>query len=177
MNSNHGVAMIADALAKGLHVDTVKAYDACVKGIFEKTLLPWCKTSACSIDTFYWKHGYIPALHPGETEHVREVNPNEKRQPVAVSLGTAYDLWCLSRIASKMGKDDDSKKYSELSLNYRKLFNDTTCFFQPKDKNGNFIEPFDYRFSGGLGARDAYDENNGWIYRWDVQHNIPNLLS
>ena len=35
----------------------------------------------------------------------------------------------------------------------------------------------DYRYSGGLGARDYYDENNGYIYRWDVQHNIGDLVS
>ena len=50
-------------------------------------------------------------------------------------------------------------------------------FFHPKDKDGNFIEPFDYRFSGGIGARDAYDENNGWTYRWDVQHNLADLIN
>ncbi len=36
MNSNHAVATIADALAKGLKVDTAKAYEACRKGIEEK---------------------------------------------------------------------------------------------------------------------------------------------
>ena len=40
-----------------------------------------------------------------------------------------------------------------------------------------FIEGVDYRYSGGLGARDYYDENNGYIYRWDVQHNIGDLVS
>lgn len=37
--------------------------------------------------------------------------------------------------------------------------------------------PFDYRFSGGQGAREAYGENNGWVYRWDVQHNIADLIA
>ena len=46
----------------------------------------------------------------------------------------------------------------------------------PKDKNGEFIKPFDYRFSGGLGARNYYGENNGWTYRWDVQHNVADLI-
>ncbi len=36
--------------------------------------------------------------------------------------------------------------------------------------------PFDYVFSGGQGAREYYGENNAWIYRWDVQHNIPDLI-
>jgi predicted alpha-1,2-mannosidase len=62
------------------------------------------------------------------------------------------------------------------SFNYRNLFNPETGFFHPKDSEGKFIEPFDYVFSGGIGARNAYDENNGWVYRWDVQHNIPDLI-
>ncbi len=37
--------------------------------------------------------------------------------------------------------------------------------------------PFDYKFSGGMGARDYYDENNAYTYRWDVQHNIADLIS
>lgn len=40
MNSNHAVATIADALTKGLKVDAAKAYEACQKGIEEKTLAP-----------------------------------------------------------------------------------------------------------------------------------------
>lgn len=34
----------------------------------------------------------------------------------------------------------------------------------------------DYNFPGGLGAREYYAENNAWIYRWDVQHDIPSLI-
>ena len=52
-------------------------------------------------------------------------------------------------------------------------------YFQSQNKilpsqnaKGEFIEPFDYATAGGLGAREAYGENNGWIYRWDVPHNI-----
>ena len=28
-----------------------------------------------------------------------------------------------------------------------------------------------------MGARDYYGENNGWIYRWDVPHNVGDLVS
>ena len=27
-----------------------------------------------------------------------------------------------------------------------------------------------------MGARDFYGENNGWVYRWDVQHSIADLI-
>ena len=175
MNSNHGVAMVADALWKGLDVDAERGFDYCRRGIEEKTLAPWCGNPAGWLDAFYKEHGYIPALAKGEKETDPNVQGFENRQPVAVTLGTSYDEWCLSRIAEFMGNKDIADKYLALSYNYRNVWNADTRFFHPKDKDGNFIPDFDYRFSGGLGAREAYDENNGWTYRWDVQHNLSDL--
>ncbi|MBR0543732.1 MAG: GH92 family glycosyl hydrolase [Bacteroidaceae bacterium] len=175
MNSNHGVAMVADALWKGLDVDAERGFDYCRRGIEEKTLAPWCGNPAGWLDNFYKEHGYIPALAKGEKETDPNVQGFENRQPVAVTLGTSYDEWCLSRIAEFMGNKDIADKYLALSYNYRNVWNADTRFFHPKDKDGNFIPNFDYRFSGGLGAREAYDENNGWTYRWDVQHNLSDL--
>ena len=175
MNSNHGVAMVADALYKGLRVDADRAFEYCRKGIEEKTLAPWCGKPAGWIDDFYKQHGYIPALREGEEETDPNVHGFEKRQPVAVTLGTSYDEWCLSRIAQWRGDEDARKKYLQLSYNYRHLWNPETKFFHPKDQDGAFLPNFDYRFGGGISARNAYDENNGWTYRWDVQHNLADL--
>lgn len=178
MNSNHAVAIIADACAKGLvDFDVVKAFSACKQGIENKTLAPWSDKPAGWLNCFYKKHGYIPALASGEQETLSEVHPFEKRQPVAVTLGTAYDEWCLSQIAHFLGDSVQQAYYLKRSSNYRNLFNPKTLFFHPKDKRGNFIEPLDYRYSGGMGAREYYGENNGWIYRWDVPHNIADLIT
>lgn len=178
MNSNHAVATVIDAYRKGLRgFELEKAYQACRQGIEEKTLIPWSAAPAGWLDAFYKEHGYIPALKPGEKETVANVSIWEKRQPVAVTMGTAYDEWCLSQIAQELGRTDEAKYYLERSYNYRKLFNPATGFFHPKDKDGKFIEALDYRYDGGLGARDYYDENNGYIYRWDVQHNVADLIS
>lgn len=177
MNSNHGVALIADAYAKGVNsFDLENAYDACKRAIEEKTLAPWSDDPAGWLDDFYKKNGYIPALKEGEKETVPEVRDSEKRQPVAVTLGTSYDEWCLAQIADALGKEEDKTHFLKHSFNYRNLFNKETKFFHPKDKDGKFIEPFDYRFSGGQGARDYYGENNAWIYRWDVPHNVADLI-
>lgn len=178
MNSNHAVATIADACAKGLtDFDIEKAFLACKQGIENKTLAPWSGKPAGWLDAFYKEHGYIPALHPGEKETVPEVHPSEKRQPIAVTLGTSYDEWCLSQIAGYLRKTDEQAYYMNRSYNYRNVFNPDTRFFHPKDKYGQFIEPFDYRFSGGMGAREYYGENNGWVYRWDVPHNVADLIT
>lgn len=178
MNSNHGVATVIDAYVKGLKGFNLElAYDACKRGITEKTLIPWSGDKAGVLDDFYKKNGYFPALRDGEIESVANVNNFEKRQPVAVTLGTVYDEWCLSQIAKHIGKKDDYSHFLKRSLNYHKLFNPETKFFHPKDMNGSYIEPFDYRYSGGQGARDYYGENNGWVYRWDVPHNIADLVN
>lgn len=178
MNSNHTVAVVADALGKGItDFDVKTAYQAAQNVIYNKSLAPWsADTPAGWLNAFYVKHGYIPALRHGEKEYLPEVNPHEKRQPIAVTLGTSYDEWCLSRIAAYLGRTADKKKYEDRSLNYRNVFNAETRFFHPKDSDGCFIQPFDYVFDGGMGARDFYGENNGWVYRWDVQHNIADLI-
>ena len=177
MNSNHAVVTVADALAKGLNLDLAKAYEACQKGIEEKTLVPWSDAPAGWLDKFYHEHGYIPALQDGEKENDPNVTPWEKRQPIAVTLGTAYDQWCLHLLASALGKTEEAAYYLKCARNYRNVFRTETGFFHPKDKNGKWIEPFDYRFSGGMGARDFYGENNGWVYRWDVPHNVADLVA
>ncbi|MGL2993393.1 GH92 family glycosyl hydrolase [Flavobacterium sp. TSSA_36] len=177
MNSNHGIASIVDAYKKGLrNFDVQKAYAASKGAIENKTLAPWSGLAAGELDAFYKKNGYFPALAIGEEETIPEVHTFESRQPVAVTLGTAYDAWCLSELASELGNTADAEYFKKASFNYRNLFHPDTHFFHPKDKNGHFIQPFDYVNSGGMGARKYYGENNGWIYRWDVQHNIPDLI-
>lgn len=177
MNSNHGVATVIDAHRKGLsNFSLEKAYLGTRSAVMEKTLAPWSAMPSGALDAFYHEHGYIPALWPGEEETIPEVHHFERRQAVAVTLGTAYDQWCLALLADELGKTEDAEYFRNASFNYRHLYNPETKFFHPRDREGNFILPFDYRFSGGMGARDYYDENNGWIYRWDVQHNIPDLI-
>ena len=177
MNSNHGVATLLDAYRKGVrNFDIKKAYLAAKDAITEKTLAPWSGKAAGKLDDFFKEKGYIPALHPDEKETIPEVNGFERRQPVAVTLGTSYDLWCLAQLAKELGIQADYDLFMKQSFNYRNLFNEQTKFFHPKDEQGNFIMPFDYVFSGGQGAREYYGENNAWIYRWDVQHNIPDLI-
>ena len=177
MNSNHTVATFADAIVKGLDVDKQRAFEICRKALLEKTLAPWCGNPAGWIDQFFWHNGYIPALRPGEPETDPNVHSFEKRQPVAVTLGTSYDAWCMSVIADAVKQYPEGVAFRKAAQFYRNLYNGTTGFFHPRDKDGNFIEPLDYSFSGGMGAREYYGENNAWVYRWDVQQDIPGLIT
>jgi predicted alpha-1,2-mannosidase len=177
MNGNHSAAIISDAYFKGIrNFDIEKAYEGLKKNAMEATFLPWRNGPMCSLDTFYLQKGYYPALNPGEKETVALVHPFEKRQAVAVTLGNSYDDWCLAQLALALDKKDDYEYFLKRSQNFRNLFNPETGFFAPRTADGNWVKDFDPKFSGGLGNRDYYDENNGWTYLWDVQHDISGLI-
>ncbi|MCQ2149875.1 MAG: GH92 family glycosyl hydrolase [Bacteroidales bacterium] len=184
MNCCHGIGSLADAVAKGLDVDIAKAASAAARSLRTRTVVPWSNAPAGQLDEFYWKNGYLPALKEGEKETDPLVHDFEKRQPIPVTTGTSYDCWAASKLLRAAFDEtgdkeylDESEYFFKHSFDYRNLYNCKTGFFHPKDKDGRFIEPFDYNFPGGMGSREYYDENNGWVYRWDVQHNVYDLVS
>ncbi len=177
MNGNHSVAVILDSWNKGIrNFDLDEAYDHLKKTILLETKLPWVKGPANWFDEFYDLNGYFPGLNKGEKETIPAVHNFEKRQSVAVTLAACYDDWCMAQIAGILGKDEDYDFFIKRSLNHRNLFNSETGFYHPKDKEGNWIMPFDYRIDGGMGARDYYDENNGWTYIWQPYHAFDDLI-
>ena len=177
MNGNHSVAVILDAWNKGIRdFNLDEAYDHLKSTILYETKLPWVRDSITWLDEFYDREGYFPALRKGETETCPKVHPFEKRQAVAVTLASSWDDWCMAQIAKELGKEDDYGFFIKRSLNYKNLFNSETGFYHPRDSTGNWIEPFDYRFDGGMGARDYYDENNGWTYIWQPYHAFGDLI-
>jgi len=178
MNGHHAVSLFLDAWRKGVRgFDLQQAYNLMKTTMREESMIPWHRGPATELDRFYWDKGFFPALKPGEPETVQEVKPGERRQAVAVTLAAAYDAWCLSQLAQELGRKEDAAYYLARSYDYRNLWKKETGFFHPKDKDGNWIEPFDYKYSGGQGARDYYDENNGWTYNWEVYHNIGDLIA
>jgi predicted alpha-1,2-mannosidase len=177
MNGFHSTIMILDAYRKGIrNFDVESAYEGMKKNADEATMLPWKNGPSCVLDTFYREKGWYPALHPGEKETVALVHSWEKRQSVALTLGHSYDDWALGQMAKEVGKDADYQFYMKRSENYRNLWWNEKGFFMPKDDNGNWIE-IDPVFDGGMGGRDYYDENNGWTYLWQVQHDLPGLIN
>lgn len=177
MNGNHSAAVFLDAWNKGVrNFDLEEAYDHLKNTILYETKLPWVRDSSTWLDAFYDKKGYFPALRKDEPETCPKVHSFEKRQSVAITLASSYDDWCMAQMAKELGKDGDYSFFIKRSLNYRNLFKNDTGFYHPKDSAGNWIEPFDYRYDGGMGARDYYDENNGWTYIWQPYHAFGDLI-
>lgn len=178
MNSFHSSSLFIDAYRKGISgFDINKAYEGVKKNLTEATMLPWRQgLPKTKLDDFYHKNGFLPALRPGEKETEPMVDNFEKRQSVAVTLGMSYDAWTLAQLAKELGKTDDYTFFSSVANNYKKLWNADMRLFMPKDDKGNWI-PINPKLDGCPGFRDYYDENNGWTYAWQVQHDIDGLIN
>ena len=176
MNGFHSTIVFLDAHRKGVSgFDVELAYEGSRKMATSGTMLPWRTGPNCSLDSFYYDHGFYPALHPGEEETVSLVHSFEKRQSVAITLGHSYDDWALAQLASDLGRENDYAYFLPKSKNYQNLYQPENGLMMPKDANGNWID-IDPKFDGGMGGRDYYDENNGYTYAWQVQHDVPGLI-
>ena len=178
MNCYHTSSLFIDAYRKGISgFDINKAYEGVKKNLTEATMLPWRQgTPKVKLDDFYHQNGYLPALRPSEKETEPLVDNFEKRQSVAVTLGMSFDAWTFAQLAKELGHQEDFVKYSEIANNYKKLWHPEMRLFMPKDNEGKWIM-INPKLDGCPGFRDYYDENNGWTYAWQVQHDVDGLIT
>jgi len=177
MTGNHAAPWFADCWAKGVtNFDLATAYAGVRKNSLAGTWLPWRKGPKCVLDDFLNEHGYLPALKPDEPETVAQVHPFERRQAVSVTLAQSYDDWCAAQLARALGQDQDARLFLKRAADYTNVFRAEKGHVWPKDAAGQWIEPFDPGWSGGVGGRDYTTENNGYTYDWDVQHDLSGLF-
>lgn len=178
MNGNHAASMVLDSYQKDQrNFDVEKAYSGLKKSSTEATMLPYRRGGLTKLDRFYAEHGYFPALRKGEKETVAQVDPDMRRQAVAVTLDAAYDDWCISELARELGKADDAAFFAGRALNYRNVFNSATGWMTPRTADGNFIGGFNPKWAGGQAGRDYFTECNGWVFNFDVQHDVAGLIA
>lgn len=103
----------------------------------------------------YMKYGYIPQ-GMGRPSNTMEY---------------AYDDWCLAQMANHLGHTDDYNYFLKRSANWTNLFDTETGFIRPKDKDGNWISPFDPYHTPG------FTEGNAFNYTWFVPHTPEKLIA
>jgi predicted alpha-1,2-mannosidase len=178
MNGNHAAPWFADAWFKGVrNFDVQTAFEGVRKRSLAVTMLPWSLAPRGPLDEFYAVHGYMPALRPGDKETVPGVDKFERRQPVPVTLENSFDDWNIAQLARVLHRAEDEKLFLRRAANYKNLFRADKGLMWPKDSAGQWIEPMDPKFSGGMGGRDYYDENNGYTYTWDVAQDFEGLIA
>ncbi len=103
----------------------------------------------------YMKYGYIPS-GTGEVSNTMEY---------------AFDDWTLSQMALSLNKNEDHQYFLKRSESWKKLMDPETGFIRPKDKEGNWISPFDPFHTPG------FVEGNAFNYTWFVPHDPTSLIS
>ncbi len=155
MIGNHAVPVVVDAVLKGAPgVDPQLAYEAVRASLTQSHL-----NSPFDV---WEKYGYMPE--------------DLQTQSVSITLELAYDDWCAAQLAKFVGADADYEKFMKRAQQYRNLFCQETGFFQPKNKEGEWILPFDpYKY--GANGGNPFTEGNAWQYSWYVPHDVDDLIA
>ncbi|EHQ25790.1 GH92 family glycosyl hydrolase [Mucilaginibacter paludis] len=155
MIGNHAIPVIVDAVLKGIPgINAQDAYEAIkASSVTEHPGSPFAA---------WEKYGYIPE--------------DIESQSVSISVEMAYDDWCVAQLARKLGNTADYNHFMERSAFYKNLYNVKTGFFQAKNKDGNWVTPFNPLSYGGNGG-SPYTEANAWQYSWYVPQNVPGLIN
>lgn len=149
MIAYHGVAVVADALAKGIEVDTVLALEAMRNSA---NVLYYQDTKD------YVENGYVPVDKDGSG--------------ASITLENAYDDWTIYQTAQRLGIQEVMAEYEKRALNYRNLFDERLGFVHPRLSDGSWKEPFDPLNTHGEG----FIEGNSWNYSFHVPHDVNGLI-
>ena len=205
MIGHHSTAVIVDAYFRGVHdYDIAKAYEGMRKNHTEGTMIPWKDAMYITeLEQCYFDNGFYPALpvrkdfnpdrelgkyeklpyqapwlpEVGVEEWVTEVDSWHRRQSVSVTLEHCYDDWCLAQMAKELGKEDDYRLFMQRAHSYQNLYKPEIGLMAPKSADGQWIEPFDPKYSGSFAGEAYFAEGNSWGNTWHVQHDVQGLIN
>ncbi len=120
------------------------------------------------------QYGYIPS----------EQDRNEDWWvwgPVSTTLEYCFSDFAIAGLSRALNDDPDYKIFSKRSLFYKNLFDDSTQFFRPRSKKGNFITPFDSLALEGSGdwagsGGPGYVEGNARDYAFYIPFDVEGLI-
>ncbi|WP_313514248.1 GH92 family glycosyl hydrolase [Sphingobacterium sp.] len=152
MTGYHAVPVLADAVLKDIPgIDHEKAFKAMLASANQKIReVP-----------DYIEYGYVP----------QDVNGGS----VTSTLEYAFDDYCISLVAKKLGKKKEFEEYTKRAKNYIHLFDPNSGFMRAKLKNGKFVEPFDPFYSEHEFSKSQYIEGNAWQHSFFVPHDVRGL--
>ena len=159
MIGDPAVSVIVDAYVKGIRdFDVEEAYQAMRKSAMELPPPEHPFKGRRGLEE-YKKLGYILEGTPGVWGSV------------STTLEYAYFDWCIAQIVRDLGKEDDYELFLERASNYRNVFDPSTGFMRPRNKDGSQMAPFDPR------EKHGFCECNSWQQTWFVPHDVQGLIN
>ena len=138
----HSVSVLADAIAKGLSIDSTRALNAMIKT---------AESNVYGIP-IYRENGFLSVQDESES--------------VSKTLEYSYDDACISWTAERLGKDSIASHFWKRSQGWISLFDPQTGLFRPRD-NGSFLNRFDPRE-----VNNNFTEANAWQYSFSPIHDL-----
>ncbi len=172
MIGDHAISMISDAFLKGIRgYDVQQAYAAMRQNAFESP-----GGAEYLSDSLYQdgrgrralqsmlQYGFIPL----EDEVPYAYHPREQ---VSRTLEYAYDDWCLSRVARRLGHRRDARILRRRAAWWRNVFDPRTHWVQGRHADGTFLS------EGNLLEKVPFiTEGTPAHYSWYVPHDVPGLI-
>ena len=158
MIGNHAIPVMVDASVKGINGFDKQKVFAAIKATLTQNKNPKYNWG------LYMHYGYLPS-------------DTVKREAVSRTLEAAYDDWCAARLAKALHKQADYNYFIKRSKFYVNLFDKSTNLMRGRLSNGDWVRPFANLDSGQLAIGGDYTEGNAWQYTWQVQQDIPGLIS
>ncbi len=159
--------VIAETYLKGIRdFDIEKAYQAMRQTALGPTP-PGAAFSGREGVEHYLKYRYCPAGLMDES--------------VSRTMEFGWADQAISLLAGSLGKHEDAALFREHSQFYRNLWNPNTHYFQPRDAQGTFVEPFKpllltYMDRGGKYTKD-YVEGSALQWRWAAPYDADGMIS
>jgi predicted alpha-1,2-mannosidase len=87
-----------------------------------------------------------------------------------MTLEYAIDDFSVAQMCKYAGDSVNYHRFLNRSLGVFKLFNTKTGYLQRKDKEGNWVEPFD------SASETGFNEGNAAQYTWNIPHALDELV-
>ncbi|MFT3979516.1 MAG: GH92 family glycosyl hydrolase [Ferruginibacter sp.] len=142
----HSIPVIVDAYRKG-----IRDFDAMYA---LKAMMDYAESNRFGLKA-YREKGFI--------------SNDEDHESASKTMEYAYDDWCISQLAWRLGQEEVYKKYLERSLYYRNLFDPSTNHIRGKVQ-GRWFSPFK---AGEV--NNFFTEGNSWHYSFAAPHDISGL--
>ncbi len=159
--------LIAEAYLKGIRdFDVELAYQAMRRTALAPTP-PGAAFSGRQGVEDYLKYGYCPS--------------GLVKKSVSRTIEFAWADHAISLLAESLGHHEDAILFGEHSRFYRNLWNTNTQYFQPRDEQGKFVEPFDpllltYFDRQGQLTKD-YVEGSALQWRWPASYDAAGMIA
>jgi predicted alpha-1,2-mannosidase len=158
--------VIAESYLKGIRdFDVAEAYQAMRRTALARTA-PGAAFSGREGVEAYLQYGYCPA--------------GLVRNSVTRTLEYSWADYAISLLAESLSNAEDAALFGKHARSYRNVWNPATQYFQPKDAQGKFVEPFKpllltYLDRKGKYTKD-YVEGSALQWRWGAPFDAEGMI-